>query len=70
MTRLGAPSLTVQTDTGVLGESGYDVITVSVLKKDGSYDMAPKYFNVLSGDRLDYKVILAKDTGVHYLEQQ
>ncbi|MBO6108192.1 MAG: prepilin-type N-terminal cleavage/methylation domain-containing protein [Eubacterium sp.] len=70
--RLGASTMTVKADI-----SGSDVeitgdtyVTVSIQKKDGAYKMAPETFYIYNGARLDYKVILAMDTGLHYMEQQ
>ncbi|MBO4396689.1 MAG: prepilin-type N-terminal cleavage/methylation domain-containing protein [Eubacterium sp.] len=44
------------------------VTTIKIKKKDGSYEIAPSAFSVTREGNADYKVILAKDTGIHYVE--
>lgn len=41
-----------------------------IQKKDGSYLDAPKSLSVFKGSTCDFKVLLTKDTGLHYVEQQ
>ena len=59
-------------------------VTIQMQKKDGAYKdlikknesgadelvkVAPRYFLIKLRNRLDYKVVLAKATGLHYMEQ-
>ncbi len=78
--RLGPDSMAVKviSPTGsdsLLGNSGSESVTVSIKKKDGSYNSGiPVAFEVYKSSdgsgTPDYKVILAEKTGLHYLEQQ
>lgn len=76
--RLGTDALAVSfsdgTDDKVI-EQGADFASFRIQKKDGAYLIAPKSLSVYDGsdvdsDRVDYKVFLTKDTGLHYMEQQ
>ncbi len=44
--------------------------TVKIQKKDGAYQIAPVEFRVYNADKLEYKVYLIRDTGLHYMELQ
>ncbi|MEE3468498.1 MAG: prepilin-type N-terminal cleavage/methylation domain-containing protein [Eubacterium sp.] len=73
-TKLGAPNLSVKykdTTTGRMVCIGEDdvIATVQIRKKDGAYLKAPPYFDVYNGTTLEYRVVLAKDTGLHYVEK-
>ncbi|MBR6230262.1 MAG: prepilin-type N-terminal cleavage/methylation domain-containing protein [Eubacterium sp.] len=69
--RLGAASMTVSADSGDK-ISGSTVCTVQIRKKDGAYVMGPKSLSVSKSEDspAEYIVKLAKDTGLHYIEQQ
>lgn len=85
-TKIGYGTLTIKVvdknGTKELGTDAdsYHSYPITIRKKDGAYQdvadssgtnyLVPKYFEVLNGDRLDYKVYMAKDTGLHYMEQQ
>ena len=68
----------VVTHEVVLDES--TPVTLAIQKKDGAYidvkdstdtviSPVPKYFVVLNGTDRDYQVFLAKNTGLHYIDQ-
>ena len=63
--RLGASNLIVKTDSVEI--DGTNSVVVKIQKKDGAYSMAPQYFEVYNGDSKDYTVVLARDTGLHYI---
>ena len=67
--KLGAADLVLKTDTGELASG--DKVMLKIQKKDGAYASAPKYFEVYESEEEtdpEYKVILAKNTGLHYIE--
>lgn len=49
---------------------GGDYAIFRIQKKDGSYLIAPKSLSVYKGSTCDFKVLLTKATGLHYVEQQ
>ena len=73
-TRLGQASLNVASNGGddplELAGDGSNHITIQMRKKDGAYEICPDDIEVRNGDRIDFKVIMVKDTGLHYMEQQ
>ena len=71
-TKLGSASLIVKVKdySGDVKEISGDVyVPVQILKKDGSYKTCPSQFDVYNDTKLEYSVILTKDTGLHYIEQ-
>ena len=71
-TKLGPNSLTVTYTT----ESSDEVTieddksaTVMIQKKDGAYKICPEYFDIYNGTEREYRVILTKDTGLHFFEK-
>ena len=77
--RLGMATLKVDFVDGLDGstktigddsESGKVFAKFRIQKKDGSYLDAPKSLSVFKGSTCDFKVLLTKDTGLHYVEQQ
>ena len=62
-TPVGASSETTITEKGAYAE-------FQIQKKDGSYLEAPESLSVYKGSTCDFKVLLTKDTGLHYVEQQ
>lgn len=64
---IGSGALNLQYDSTDM--SAGDYVTITIRKKDGSYGMAPAEFTVLNGTTAEYKVVLAKDTGLHYMEK-
>ncbi len=68
--RLGAPNLIVKAknvDGSDVELDGTNSVVVKIQKKDGSYSEAPKCFEVYNGSSKDYTVVLAKNTGLHYI---
>ena len=76
-TRLGSESLKLEATfaAGASSEiTGDSNVLLGVRKKDGSFwnpalpTSVVKSFEIKNGDNLEYKVILAEDTGLHYIE--
>ena len=73
--RLGPDSMAIVVNGGASGVLGDDIdsVTIRINKKDGSYfGGAPTSFDIKKGkddsSPVDYKVILAEKTGLHYVD--
>ena len=49
--------------------TGNAVVTVGIKKKDGSFDTdTPRYVEIEKDGVVEYRVVLARDTGLHYID--